>query len=128
MASKKKQLPKIGGTAVPGARSLQEKQVPETSDPQQQQYASYNRDMRRRMQAMGTAPEQQGATSALDKRKKQKEKRDQKLAEMRKEVVKKVPHQKTELDKRAFLFPLITGLIIVGLIVAFLILRATHVI
>lgn len=84
--SSKGNRPQIGGTAVPGAKSTQPKEVNTTNNPQQQQTESYNRTMRRRMEHMGTTP---GQTNTLqDKRKKRLEKRRQRIEERRQEVKK----------------------------------------
>src|SRR5205809_500385 len=64
--------PRIGGTAAPGAKSTRPKEITSKS-PQQQQAESYNRDMRRRMEHLGTGPAQ--ASSAKDPRQKRLEKR-----------------------------------------------------
>src|SRR5438105_661558 len=48
---------RVGGTAIPGAKSTQPKEVT-TTNPQQQQAESYNRTMRRRMEHLGTGPNQ----------------------------------------------------------------------
>src|SRR5262245_34997656 len=59
-ASKSRQAGKsdksrIGGTAVPGAKSTRPREI-NTASPTQQQAESYSREMRRRMQHMGTGP------------------------------------------------------------------------
>ena len=78
--------PQIGGTAIPGAKSTQPKEVSTANNPQQQQAESYNRTMRRRMDHMGTTP---GQTNTLqDKRKKRLEKRRKRIEERRQEVRK----------------------------------------
>ena len=76
----------IGGTAVPGAKSTQPKEISSTNNPQQQQAESYNRTMRRRMEQMGTGPGQQG--SPATKQQKRMEKRRKRLEERRQEVKK----------------------------------------
>src|SRR5437588_12683852 len=77
---------RVGGTAIPGAKSTQPREV-KTTNPQQQQAESYNRTMRRRMEHLGTGPSQ---TSPLqEQRKKRLEKRKKRLEE-RRETVKKV--------------------------------------
>src|SRR6266849_594638 len=47
--------PEVGGTAVTGAKSTQPKETTSTN-PAQQQAESYNRQMRRRMEHLGTGP------------------------------------------------------------------------
>jgi uncharacterized membrane protein len=76
---------RVGGTAVPGAKSTRPKEIT-TSNPQQQQVESYNRTMRRRMDQMGTTPNTQ--STALDQRRKRLEKRKQRSEERRQEVKK----------------------------------------
>src|SRR5438094_6810228 len=65
--SGKSNRPRVGGTAVSGAKSTQPKQISTTNNPQQQQMESMNRDMRRRMQRLGTDPTTQ-ASSLQDQR------------------------------------------------------------
>ena len=77
---------RIGGTAVPGARSTQPKEISTTNNPQQQQADSYNRTMRRRMEQMGTSPTQQ--SSPATKQQKRMEKRRKRIEERRQEVKK----------------------------------------
>ncbi len=71
----------IGGTAVPGAKSTQPKEISSTNNPQQQQAESYNRTMRRRMEQMGTGPGQQ--SSPATKQQKRMEKRRRRIEEHR---------------------------------------------
>src|SRR5207249_1519100 len=59
-----------------------------TNNPQQQQMESMNRDMRRRMQRLGTDPTTQ-ASSLQDQRRKRLERRKRR-AEERKQEIKKV--------------------------------------
>jgi hypothetical protein len=75
---------RIGGTAIQGAKSLQPKQIT-SSDPQQQQTESYNRQMRRRMEHLGTSPTQ---NAAVDRNRKRLEKRRRRVEERRQEVKK----------------------------------------
>jgi uncharacterized membrane protein len=77
---------RIGGTAVPGAKSTQPKEIT-SKNPQQQQVESYNRTMRRRMEQMGTTPTNTQA-NALEQRRKRLEKRDKRREERREEVRK----------------------------------------
>jgi TolA-binding protein len=79
--------PRVGGTALPGAKATQPKQVGATNNPQQQQYESMNRDMRRRMEHLGTAPDQ-NKNSAVEQRRKKLEKRRRRIEERRQEVKK----------------------------------------
>lgn len=113
---KKNEQPRIGGPAVPGAKSTQPRQI-NPSDPQQQQMASYNHDMRRRMQRMGI-----GAASSADaqkQRNKKLEKRKQRL-EQRKQEVKRVTvgaPTKISLGRRNTYFIIGVALVIVAFIV-----------
>jgi len=88
-ASRNKQSSKsnkshVGGTAIQGAKSMQPKQIT-SNDPQQQQTESYNRQMRRRMEHLGTSPTQ---NSAMDRNRKRIEKRRRRIEERRQEVKK----------------------------------------
>lgn len=123
--AKKKRPVQIGGSAQAGAKSTQARQTPETNDPQELQYSSYNRDMRRRMQNMGTAPESQKGNPNLDKRKKMLEKREKKQQELRQAVSKKIPKSTVAVGARGWIFPIIVFVILALLIGGFLILRAT---
>ena len=78
--------PQIGGSAVPGAKSMQPKEISTTNNPQQQQAESYNRTMRRRMEQMGTTPGQ--SNTVQDQRRKRLEKRRKRIEERRQEVKK----------------------------------------
>jgi hypothetical protein len=77
---------RIGGTAVPGAKSTQPKEMTATNSQQQQQMESYNRTMRRRMEHMGTGPS--STSTVQDQRRKRLEKRKKRLEERRQEVKK----------------------------------------
>lgn len=76
---------RVGGTAVPGAKSTQPKEIT-TTNPQQQQAESYNRDMRRRMQHLGTGPGQ--GSTVQDQRQKRLDKKKKRIEERRQEVKK----------------------------------------
>ncbi len=119
----------VGGTAVPGAKSTAPKPPPAASNPSQQQAESYNRDMRRRMQHMGTGPysENQRATPQ-DQRKKRIERRKQRLEEERERLRRSSPTGKITLGRRNLYFIIGVAVLIVLLIVIFAVLRATHVI
>src|SRR5258708_33241486 len=77
---------RLGGTAVPGARSTQPKEISAANNPQQQQADIYNRTMRRRMEQMGTSPTQQA--SPATKQQKRLGKRRKRLEELAQEVKK----------------------------------------
>jgi cobalamin biosynthesis Mg chelatase CobN len=115
----------VGGTAVTGARSTQPRQVGESSNPQQQQYDSYNRTMRRRMSQIGTAPDEENKVqSAQEKRKKRIERRKQQLDTRRAELRRQMP----TFGRRNLYFFLGTLAVVVILIIVFLVLRANHLI
>jgi tetrahydromethanopterin S-methyltransferase subunit G len=80
------QKPSIGGTAVPGAKSTQPREVTSV-DPQRQQFESLNREMRRRLRQMKAGPYTEAETP-LQRRRKRLEKRKQKLEQQRKEIKK----------------------------------------
>src|SRR5881227_1923388 len=82
---------RVGGTAVPGARATQPKEITATN-PQQQQAESYNRDMRRRMEHMGTGPYTESTPmTARDRKKKRLEKKKQERLQEVKKVVSRGP-------------------------------------
>jgi hypothetical protein len=114
--SGKSNRPRVGGTAVPGARSTQPKEV-NASNPQQQQADSYNRTMRRRMEHLGTGPNE--VSPMKEQRKKRLEKRKKRIEE-RRQVVKKVtanaPRNIT-LGRRNTYFLIAVAAIIVAIIV-----------
>lgn len=118
---------RIGGTAVSGAKSMQPRQASTTNNPQQQQYESYNRDMRRRMEHLGTAPDQD-KNPVADQRKKRLEKRKQRLEERRQEVKKIAASgpRNITLGRRNTYF-LIAIVLLVIIIIALAILFNNHV-
>lgn len=121
---------RIGGTAVPGAKSTLPKPPPTTTNNGQQQAESYNRDMRRRMQHLGTGPyaEREKTQALQDQRKKRLERRKQRLEERREDLRKSLPAGKLSLGRKNFYFVIAVTVLVVLLIVVFAILRATHVI
>ena len=121
--SGKSAKPAIGGSAVSGAKSMQPKEISATS-PTQQQAESYNREMRRRMQHMGTGPYGGSQTDAVrDRRQKRIEKRKQRQEEVKKTVVAKEPNTNIKLGHRNTYFVLSTIVFIVLIIVITLIIR-----
>jgi hypothetical protein len=113
----------IGGTAVQGAKSTQPKEIKATS-PTQQEAESYNREMRRRMQHMGTGPYGASPTDAVrDRRQKRIDKRKQQQAEVKKTVVAKGPSTDIKLGRRNTYFVLGTLALIILVIVIALIIR-----
>lgn len=126
----KSNKPRIGGTAVPGAKSTQPKQVTSTNNQNQQQTESSNRTMRRRMEQLGTGPasEEDRGKSLQDRRKKQIERRKEKLEERRAELRKSMPGGKLTLGRRNTYFIIAVAVVIILLIVAFILLRQFHII
>ena len=107
---------RVGGSAVPGAKSTQPREVNATN-PQQQQAESYNRTMRRRMEHLGTGPNQ--PSTLQEQRKKRLEKRKKRLEE-RKQVVKKVTAsapRNIRLGRRNTYFLIAVAIIIVAIII-----------
>jgi len=123
--------PGIGGTAVPGAKSTQPKQIPTTNASQQQQQAeSYNRTMRRRMEQLGTGPksEDERGKSLQERRNKRIERRKERLEEKRAELRKSMPGGgKITLGRRNTSFIIAVVAVVVLLIVAFILLRQFHI-
>src|SRR5215472_3226078 len=79
----KNRKPTIGGTAVTGAKSTQPREV-KAATPAEQQAENYNREMRRRMQHMGTGPYGQNPNQALrDRRQKRLDKKKRRQEEVR---------------------------------------------
>ena len=113
----------IGGTAVQGAKSTQPKEIKATS-PTQQDAESYNREMRRRMQHMGTGPYGAAPTDAVrDRRQKRIDKRKQQQEEVKKTVVSKGPSTDIKLGRKNTYFVLGTLALIILVIVIALIIR-----
>jgi hypothetical protein len=108
----------VGGTAIPGAKSTQPKTISEASNPQQQQYDSYNRDMRRRMNRMGYEDDQNRTQSAQSQRKKRmdrlKERRQQQLSQIKKSL----PGGKIDTSTRRVYFMIAAVAILVILVIA----------
>ncbi len=106
---------RIGGTAIQGAKSTQPKQIT-SSDPQQQQTESYNRQMRRRMEHLGTSPAQ---NSGMERNRKRMAKRRQRIEERRQEVKKVAATgpRDIRIGRNVVYFLIAVGVIIVALIV-----------
>ena len=121
--SSKSGKPAIGGKAVQGAKSTQPKEIKATS-PSQQESESYNREMRRRMQHMGTGPYGGSPTNAVrDRRQKRIDKRKQQQEEVKKTVITKGPSTDIKLGRKNTYFVLGTLALIVLIIVIALIIR-----
>ena len=120
--SSKSNKPVIGGKAVQGAKSTQPKEI--TTSPSQQEAESYNREMRRRMQHMGTGPYGGSPTDTVrDKRQKRIDKRKRQQEEVKKTVVAKGPSTDIKLGRKNTYFVLGTIAFIVLIIVITLIIR-----
>ncbi|GCE10421.1 hypothetical protein [Tengunoibacter tsumagoiensis] len=118
--------PQIGGTAVAGAKSTQIREFSGTNNPQQQQEEAANRLMRRRMQALNGGEDQQ-VESAQMKRKKQIERRKQRLEERRAELRKSLPNGgKFSLGRRNLYF-ILGVVVIIVLLILFAVLRQLHI-
>ncbi|HVB75007.1 MAG TPA: hypothetical protein VNE38_15755 [Ktedonobacteraceae bacterium] len=98
----------IGGTAVPGARSMRPKEMPTSQNASSQEQAdTYNRDMRRRMQHMGTGPYSEPApVPARKKAQKRLDERKKRQEEVKKTVVSKGPSTDIKLGRRNTYFVL----------------------
>ncbi len=121
----KNRRPAIGGTAVPGAKSTLPKEIPTSQTPNAEQQAeTYNREMRRRMQHMGTGPYSQPAPVPARKRaQKRLEERKKRQEEVKKVVVGPGGVKETRLGRRNTYFVLGTISLVVLIIVIALILR-----
>jgi hypothetical protein len=113
----------VGGTAVQGAKSTQPKEISATS-PSQQETESYNREMRRRMQHMGTGPYGGNQTDAVrNRRQKRIDRRKQQQEEVKKTVIAKGPSTDIKLGRKNTYFVLGLIAFLVLLIVITLIIR-----
>src|SRR6266699_6690793 len=82
--------PRVGGTAVPGAKSTQPREI-NTTSPAQREAESYSREMRRRMQHLGTGPYgEDPATAAQEKRRKRIDRKKKRTEERRQEARKSI--------------------------------------
>ena len=127
----KSNKPRIGGTAVPGAKSTQPKQITSTNNQNQQQTESSNRTMRRRMEQLGTGPasEEDRGKTLQDRRKKQVERRKEKLEERRAQVRKSMPGGgRLTLGRRNTYFLIAVAVVVVLLIIGFILLHQFHLI
>lgn len=123
--TRKAKKSQIGGTAVQGAKSTLPRQTSGSNNPQQQQYESYNRTMRRRMEQMGTGPssENDRMLKEREKRKERIERRKQRLADERAKLKAAAPVGGIKLGRSTLFFALGTLAIIAILIVLFIIIR-----
>lgn len=126
-----KNAPKIGGSAVPGAKSTQPKpSFADVKDPNEQQMLASNRLMRRQQERMGggAAGQQEALEKMKAKRDKRVARRQQKLEERKHQVAKVVPRSSTQLNWKNLVFPLAIGGVLLLLIALFIILRVTGVV
>jgi DNA mismatch repair ATPase MutL len=120
--------PQVGGTAVPGAKSTQPKQIPTTNDPNEQQLASYSRTMRRRMEQMGMVQSTDDRLRRVqEQRKKRAARRKERLDTRRREALKSAPKVDLKLGRRNLYFIIAVAVVII-LLIAFAFLRANHII
>jgi cobalamin biosynthesis Mg chelatase CobN len=117
--------PRIGGTAVPGAKSTQPKQVSSSGNAQQQQQEYSNRVMRRQMERRGLGPESdtERMQEAMAKRNKKRDRKKQQIEERRQEIRKALPAGGIKLGRKNLYFIIGTVAAIILLIVIFLIVR-----
>ena len=106
--SGKNRRPTIGGTAITGAKSTRPKEMPTSQTPNAEQQAeTYNRDMRRRMQHMGTGPYSEPApVPARKKAQKRIDARKKRQEEVKKNVISKGPSTDIRLGRRNTYFVL----------------------
>lgn len=119
---------RVGGTAIPGAKSTLPKPLPTGNNAAKQEAESYNRNMRRRMQHLGTNPnDNQKVNTAQEQRRKRIERRKQRIEEERARLRRSTPGGKITLGRRSLYFIIGVTVLIVLVIVIFVVLRATHV-
>lgn len=119
----KNQQPKIGGTAVSGAKSTQPKELT-TGTPANQQAEYYNRDMRRRMEHMGTGPySERAAIGPRERRKKRQERLQERQERIKQLVDAKGPSRDVKLGRRNTYFLIGMAALLIIIIALFLIIR-----
>lgn len=98
----------VGGTAITGAKSTRPKEMPQSQTPNAEQQAdTYNRDMRRRMQHMGTGPYSEPApVPARKKAQRRIDERKKRQEEVKKNVISKGPSTDIKLGRRNTYFVL----------------------
>jgi hypothetical protein len=110
--------PTIGGTAVQGAKSTQPKEGAPNGAAAQQQAESYNRDMRRRMQHMGTGPyAERTSVDPRERRRKRVERLKERQDRMKHAVDTKGPSRDVKLGRRNTYFLIAVAAALVILIV-----------
>jgi hypothetical protein len=120
----------IGGTAVPGAKSTQPKQISNSNNPQQQEKESANRTTRRRMEHLGTGPQSPEQVKTVQDRRKERIERIKERQKAQVSAVKRsLPGGKLATDtSRVYYLIGGVGAAIVLLIVIFVILRVAGII
>ena len=120
--------PQVGGTAVPGAKSTQPKQVPTTNDPNEQQLASYSRTMRRRMEQMGMVQSTDDRLRRVqEQRKKRVARRKERIDTRRREALKSAPKVDLKLGRRNLYF-IIGVVVVIVLLIVYALLHINHII
>ena len=122
--SSKSNKPRIGGTAVTGAKSTQPKEIKATN-PSKQEAESYNRTMRRRMQHIGAGAYAPDPVVAAQEKRKKRIERVKERKEERKEQAKKAigPRFRVSLGRKTAYFLIGTIALIVIVIVLALIIN-----
>jgi hypothetical protein len=119
----KKRQARIGGTAVAGAKSTQPKEL-SAGSPSNQQAEYYNRDMRRRMEHMGTGPyAERAVVDPRERRKKRQERLQERQQRIKQLVDAKGPSRDVKLGRRNTYFLIGLVVLLIALIVAFIIIR-----
>ncbi len=128
MPKKNRTKSRVGGTAIPTAKSQQPKPVP-TNNNSNEPVESYNRDMRRRMQQMKTGPyaQEERMQTMQQQRQKKIDRRKQRLEEQRADLRKSLPGGKITLGRRNTYFLIAVAALIIVLIVLAIVLRQFHV-
>ncbi|HTI15297.1 MAG TPA: hypothetical protein VL461_12145 [Dictyobacter sp.] len=115
--------PQVGGSAVAGAKSTQPKVFNDSAPAQQQQYESYNRQMRRQMDRMGTGAEEQ-PSKVTNTRAKRQQRLKQRQQEQLASIKRSLPGGKVDIStRRVYLMVAVVAALIILLIVVFALLR-----
>jgi Flp pilus assembly protein TadB len=102
--------------------------MPNTNDPNEQQLASYNRVMRRRVERMGATSTDRRMQNVQEQRRKRIERNKQKREELRTSIRKSMPAGgKITLGKRNTIFLIGVVALLILIIVIFVLIRS-HVI
>ena len=113
----------IGGTAIQGAKSTKPKEL-STATPANQQAEYYNREMRRRMQQMGTGPySDRAALDPRERRRKRKERLKERQERIKRLVDAKGPSRDIKLGRRNTYFLIAIAALLIVLFVVFIIIK-----